>query len=156
MFAHEIKGKDDKERKKSEKELKKRVYMTTITEHIPKRLAEVPQLTFGESLYVLDRSLEGYETAYNKCGPMYVNDKMIGFTPEGYAKVWVNEDFANNHPQFKRKTLDSTLDNSKEFLEGYYDKRPLNGSDEIDMVENIIDVVADHTEDGRYPEPFRS
>lgn len=24
------------------------------------------------------------------------------------------------------------------------------------MVENVIDVVADHTEDGRYPEPFRS
>lgn len=116
LIAHQITGKDEKERKKNEKEFKKRVYLSTITEHIPKRLAEVPQLTFGESLYVLDRSLEGYETAYNKCGPMYVNDRMIGFTPEGHAKVWVNEDFANNHPQFKRRTLDSTLENSKEFL----------------------------------------
>lgn len=31
---------------------------------------------------------------------------------------------------------------------------PVTGNDEADMVENIVDVVADHTEDGRYPQPF--
>ncbi|MDP5008149.1 MAG: hypothetical protein NWQ13_03970, partial [Glaciimonas sp.] len=49
---------------------------------------------------------EGYETAYNRTGPMWVNDRMFGFTPEGYSKVWVNEDFANNHPSHPRKILD--------------------------------------------------
>ena len=50
---------------------------------MPHRLNNAPQLTYPESLYVLDRSLEGYETAYNKCGPMVVNDHMIGFNKNG-------------------------------------------------------------------------
>ena len=53
--------------------------MMVVTERIPHRLADAPQLTEAESLYVLDRSLQGYQTAYDKCGPMRVNDRMIGF-----------------------------------------------------------------------------
>lgn len=86
---------------------------------------------------------------------MYINDRMIGYTPEGYAKVWVNEDFSNNHPAFPRRTLESTLEEPTSFLEGKQ-RNPLTGNDEADMVENVIDVVANHCEDGRYPEPFRS
>ena len=53
-------------------------------------LATSPQLTYPESLYVLDQSLTGFEAAYEKCGPMRVNDHMIGFNNQGQCKVWVN------------------------------------------------------------------
>lgn len=84
-----------------------------ITERIPHRLAEAPQLTYPETLYTLDRALEGYEVAYDKSGPMRVNDQMIGFNNEGRCKVWVNEDFANNHPSYPRRSLVSTRADSK-------------------------------------------
>lgn len=69
-------------------------HLAVITERIPHRLANAPQLTYPESLYTLDRALEGYEVAYQKCGPFRVNDRMIGFNNQGEAKVWVNEQFA--------------------------------------------------------------
>lgn len=72
-----------------------------------------PQLTYPETLYVLDRALEGYEVAYQKCGPMRVNDRMIGFNNQGQTKVWVNEDFANNHPSYPRRRLLSTRVDTK-------------------------------------------
>ena len=52
-----------------------------ITESVPRTLTSVPQLTYPESLYVLDRSLDGYEHLYHKAGPFQVNSDMIGFTP---------------------------------------------------------------------------
>jgi hypothetical protein len=33
-----------------------------------------------------------------KYGPVRLNDEMIGFTPDGRAKVWLNEDFWRNAP----------------------------------------------------------
>ena len=52
-----------------------------VTEPISNRLTDIPQLTYPESLYVLDRSLDGYEHLYHKAGPFQVNSDMIGFTP---------------------------------------------------------------------------
>jgi hypothetical protein len=54
-----------------------------VTERIPNRLTTCPQLSFDESLYVLDRSLEGYNFLYRNLGPFDINSHMIGFTPEG-------------------------------------------------------------------------
>ncbi len=61
-----------------------------ITERIPVRLTKCPQLSYDESLYVLDRALEGYNFLYRNVGPFDINSNMIGFTPEGEAKVWHN------------------------------------------------------------------
>ena len=55
--------------------------MRILTERIQYRLSEAPQLTYPESLYVLDNSLAGSQYLYNKAGPFYVSDRMIGFTP---------------------------------------------------------------------------
>ena len=128
--------------------------MNVITEHIPHRLSHAPQLTYPESLYVLDRSLEGYENAYNKCGPFLVNDNMIGFNKQGEAKVWVNENFANNHPSNRLHHLESTT--SRDLLDPKNKNVFYTNSDEATMVENIANVVGDHSEDGRWREPFRS
>ena len=73
--------KGEKKDKKDKKKKDPYSHMVVLTERMPHRLADAPQLTYPETLYVLDRSLEGYETAYDKCGPMRVNDRMIGFNP---------------------------------------------------------------------------
>lgn len=44
---------------------------------------------------------------------MRVNDRMIGFNNQGQAKVWINEDFANNHPSYPRRRLMSTRADSQ-------------------------------------------
>ena len=114
--------------------------MVVITERIPHRLANAPQLTEAESLYTLDRSLQGFQTAYQKCGPMKVNDRMIGYTNEGHCKVWVNEDFASNHPGQPRRVVQSSLEESKDFLEGKFKTWPAS-SDEADMVQDVVYAV---------------
>ncbi len=53
-----------------------------VTERLPHTLEVAPQLSYGESLYVLERSLEGFEFLYKQGGePFAVNSKMIAFTP---------------------------------------------------------------------------
>lgn len=72
--------------------------MGIVTEPISRTLENTPQLTFSESLYVLEEALKGFEYAESQCEPFLVNEKMIGFTPQGKVKVWVNNDFTKNHP----------------------------------------------------------
>jgi hypothetical protein len=43
--------------------------MKVITERIPKRLPDLPQITFQESIYALSESLRGYKDCYSKLGP---------------------------------------------------------------------------------------
>lgn len=131
-------------------------HLAVITERIPHRLSQAPQLTYAESLYVLDRALEGYETAYHKVGPFRVNDNMIGFNSQGQAKVWVNEDFAQNHPSAPRRRLHSTRPDAREFLEGRYGNQQPVSVDEADMVRDVINTVQNYSEQGRFQEPFAS
>jgi len=56
-------------------------------------LTTCPQLSFDETLYVLDRALEGYNFLYHSIGPFDINSNMLGFTTEGEVRVWLNENF---------------------------------------------------------------
>jgi hypothetical protein len=85
-----------------------------LTERIPLRLNELPQVTFQESVYVLTESLRGYKDCYNKLGPFEVTSEMIGINNDGEIKVWVNPDFAENHPLTERPLL---------FISGTYSKK---------------------------------
>ena len=49
---------------------------------------------------------------------------MIGFNNEGHCKVWINEDFANNHPSYTRRRLMSTRVDTKDYLLGKYANLP--------------------------------
>ena len=100
-------------------------------------LTETPQLSYPESLYVADRSLEGYEELYHKAGPFRVNSDMIGFTPRGEAKVWMNENYGVNHPSHEQGILQSTT--KRKFTDR--DDIPIATGEETTMVRNIIDVV---------------
>lgn len=47
------------------------------------------------------------------------------------------------------------MEGGTDYLEGKM-KYPPTSRHEIDMVENVVDVVAEHCEEGRFPEPFHS
>jgi hypothetical protein len=72
--------------------------LTVVTERIPYLLADVQNLPVSESLYVLHEALMGFMAIHQFERYVEVTDAMIGFTPEGRVKVWVNEDFALNAP----------------------------------------------------------
>jgi hypothetical protein len=69
------------------------------TERIPYRLGEIQNISLPETLYILQETLVGYKTIFEKYGPVRIDDNMIGVTPDGHVKVWLNENFAKNHPQ---------------------------------------------------------
>ena len=68
------------------------------TELIPYRLGDVENLTDEEALYVGLFSLIGYRYVFElcQCRLFSVSDSMIGFTPSGNVKVWINPDFSIN------------------------------------------------------------
>lgn len=51
-----------------------------------------------ETLLVLQQSLQGFSVIAAKYGPVWINDEMIGWTPDGRVKVWLNEDLWRNAP----------------------------------------------------------
>ena len=80
---------------------------------------------------------------------------MIGFTPEGEARVWFNENYGENRPSHERHILQST-NNYRDYLKNPDYIPPVN-EDESALVRNIFEVVEDHTEQGLYrDEGFRS
>jgi len=82
--------------------------MRVITEHIPHRLTNIFYLTYTECLYVCQESLRGCEYLCDHAGPFDVNSDMIGFTENGEAKVWFNDNYGENRPSRPIKTLQST------------------------------------------------
>lgn len=66
---------------------------------------------------------------------------MIGYTPEGEAKVWYNDNFGENHPSSERHLLQSTLQD-RNYLNNLNNVAPVS-SDEAALVRNIVQVVED-------------
>lgn len=113
------------------------------TERIQQTLADAPQISFPEALYVLSESVIGYRELYNKVGPFEITDRMIGFTPQGFVKVWMNENFGLNHPSIERVSPLQTTN--------YLPGDNLVKRTEVDMVKNLVRVVEYHTENGSFP-----
>ena len=76
---------------------------------------------------------------------------MIGFTPEGEARVWHNENFGMNYPHHQKRTLQSTMIDETHRYDSDY-----AALEEVEMVRNIVNVIEDRNEQGQFPEPFRS
>ena len=49
-----------------------------LTEHIPVRCPQLPQLPFPDSLYLLSECLTGFNECYQTMGPFEVTPEMIG------------------------------------------------------------------------------
>lgn len=58
---------------------------------------------------VLLEALVGYKTIFERHGPVHLDDNMIGFTPEGRVKVWLNDNFARNSPDPTRKQFQGLM-----------------------------------------------
>lgn len=83
------------------------VRLSVYSERIQYRLSELPQLTFPESLQFLKQTLNSYDVIYNRMGPLHINPELIGVNSQGEIKVWVNENWAVNHPSHLIPTLKS-------------------------------------------------
>lgn len=57
------------------------------------------RITQQEALYVLWQALHGFHILYVNGGSANINDEMIGFTPDGRVKVWLNGNYAKNLPE---------------------------------------------------------
>lgn len=68
---------------------------------------------------------------------------MIGFNNNGEAKVWLNDNFAENHPVSERPILQTTMTN--EALTG--------GTSEQKVVKTIYDLVENKCQGG-FPQDF--
>lgn len=71
-------------------------FLRVKTERIPFRLSDLKTVSFREALYVIRETLLGCRMIHNFQGPVLINDDMIGFTPAGKVKVWLNSNFAKN------------------------------------------------------------
>ena len=107
------------------------------TERIPKRLSEIDDLTFLEGLMVVRDSLIGFnEIKDSYSGQLKVTNEMIGFTPEGVVKVWINEDFKYNVPD------------PKTIIKGY--------DNHMALITLLFGVVQQSLTSKTYPEEFLS
>lgn len=77
-----------------------------MTERIPLNLHGVSRLNRDESNIVLYNALRGFNDTSKLVVPAQITDKMIGFTPNGQTKVWVNENFGMNYPVHYDADLD--------------------------------------------------
>ena len=72
--------------------------LKVMVESIPLRASDLHNLSFEESLYMLSESIRGFDDCYSKVGSFDIVEQMIGINKKGYVKVWLNENFAENHP----------------------------------------------------------
>lgn len=84
-------------------------------------------------MYVLSEAIVGFKELYSKVGPFEITDRMIGFTPHGFVKVWMNENFALNHPSIESISPLQTTN--------YLPGDNLTRRTEVGMVKNLIKVV---------------
>lgn len=114
-----------------------------LTEHIKYLLADAPQMSFPEAIYCISEALVGFRELHQRVGPFQVTDRMIGMTPEGFVKVWMNGNLGTNHPSIERLSPFTTTD----YLPT--DNPALRS--EIQMVRELLRVVEYHTENGQFP-----
>jgi hypothetical protein len=85
--------------------------LRVVIERIPLRYKDLPQLPFREVLYALSESIRGFDDCFTKIGSFEITSKMIGINLKGKVKVWLNENFANNHPCDEKPMLQMTCAN---------------------------------------------
>lgn len=70
---------------------------------------------------------------------------MIGINRDGSLKVWCNENWARNDPEHEKTFLQTTS----------VDEEVRENNTEAEMIENILDVIEERCEEGRYPLNFK-
>lgn len=68
---------------------------------------------------------------------------MIGFNSAGRTKVWLNENFGKNLPDYDLQTFQRRRQQNQALAEA-------------NMINSIYEIVQGHNEEGRFPESFRN
>jgi hypothetical protein len=92
---------------------------------------------------LLRECLNAFQHIYQKFGPLHINSELIGVNSENKIRVWVNENWALNHPSHQIVKLTTA---SGEI--------PPELRDEREMVMNLLQVIEEKTENGRFPQQF--
>ena len=79
--------------------------LLVTNERIPLRLSEVSGINFQDSITVIYSALIGFHAIHEVEGYVTVTDEMIGFTPDHRVKVWLNENFSENHPALQHRMV---------------------------------------------------
>jgi hypothetical protein len=116
-----------------------------IYERLPLRFKDLPLLTVPQAIYVLSESLRGFRECYDKIGSFELNDRMIGVNTKGNVKVWLNENFASNHPASERPSLEITVSAAH---------RSSASKEEAFFVRNLIEIVRAKLEERKFPAEF--
>lgn len=114
-----------------------------LTQRIKYVLSDAPQMGFPEALYCLSEAMVGFRHLHQKVGPFQITDRMIGMTPEGFVKVWMNDNFAMNSPSIERMSPFTTTD--------YLPTDNPGLRSEVQMVKDLLKAVEYHTENGQFP-----
>jgi len=100
-------------------------------------------MNLAQTLYILKESIIGFERLFNRFGPFEVRENMIAINEKGFCRVWLNENFADNNPALEKGIL-YTAETDK-----------LNEvNTEGEMINNILKVVEDKCEEGKFPQKF--
>lgn len=111
------------------------IKLNIYTERIENRLSELPQLTFSESLHLLWETTNSFQQIYDRFGPFHINGELIGMSTDNKVKVWVNENFALNHPSHEIPYLKTM---------GSFDLPP-ELRNEHEMINNLLQVIEEKT-----------
>lgn len=79
--------------------------LRVVVERIIVRLRDLPQLPLPASLYLLSEAIRGYSVCFKMMGQFEITNRMIGVNGKGHVKVWLHENFAENHPVDERPNL---------------------------------------------------
>lgn len=79
-------------------------------------------------------------------GSFDVTEGMVGFNRDNQVKVWLNENFAQNHPEIEKPVLQITSANR--FSRAAF-------SDERDMLQEVTSLIESRTEQGQFPKEFK-
>lgn len=71
---------------------------------------------------------------------------MIGVNGKGHVKVWLNENFAENHAVDERPSL---------YMASHGEAKGRSSKEELLMLQELLGVVEEKCENGRFPEEFR-
>lgn len=111
--------------------------LVVLTEYIPYRLAEAHNLPLSEALYVLHEALIGFMAVHKFENYVEITDELIGFTPSGRTKVWLNANFAANYAIRKPERMAADFAARR-------------------MISELFQVVEGHTVGKSFPSYFKA
>lgn len=96
------------------------------------RWGDLGELSFPETLYALSESIRGFDDCFSRIKLFEITNRMIALNSKGAVRVWLNENFADNHPVDEKPHLQMVC----------VDEGKLKSSrEELIMLQNLLNVI---------------